>query len=351
MILDNLAEIKKLDQHSMLSSIEKLPDQVEQILAEVGGMKVPAGYKSVNQVLFLGMGGSALGAHCIKAIFGGKIKCPVEIINGYDVSGSVDKKTLVIGVSYSGNTEETLSALKIAKGKGAKIVVVTSGGELEQFALKNKIPSLVFQTENNPCGSPRMGLGYTIYGPLLILQKIGLLKTPGLKNIIDVLKDHNRKLGVEEREVLNPAKIIAQKFVNQAVWFFGAEHLSGNAHVAANQMNENAKRFGGFFLIPELNHHLMEGLMYPKSMGNFFIFLESDLYDERIKKRISITKEILQKNNAPFASYHCSEKDFLSQSAEALVFGSYLSYYSAILNGIDPTAIPYVDYFKAALKN
>jgi glucose/mannose-6-phosphate isomerase len=128
--------------------------------------------------------------------------------------------------------------------------------------------------------------------------------------------------------------------------------LAGNAHAAANQMDENAKRFAGYYLIPELNHHLMEGMLYPKSNKKdiIFVLFESGLYHKRVQKRFAVTKKVLDKNKIKYLSYQCGSTDKLLQAGEVLVLSSYVSFYSAILEGIDPTAIPYVDFFKEELK-
>ena len=133
--------------------------------------------------------------------------------------------------------------------------------------------------------------------------------------------------------------------------YVAAEHLAGNVHTMSNQMNENAKRFSTYFLIPELNHHLLEGMLYPMSNRQDLIFLliESGLYDKRIQKRFAITADVLDKNKIKNINYTCAEKTKLGQSLEILVLGSYVSFYSAMLQRIDPTAIPFVDYFKKQL--
>ena len=149
----------------------------------------------------------------------------------------------------------------------------------------------------------------------------------------------------------NPAKQAALKTTNASVWYIGSEHLAGNAHIGANQMNENGKRFGGYFVVPELNHHLLEGTQQPRTNPEnlLFILIESGLYDARVQKRYEITKTIFQKSHINHTSYRCQEKKGLAQVAEALLFSSYTSYYAALLEGIDPTAIPFVDFFKEAL--
>lgn len=351
-ILDSVENIKKLDSQNMLGSLEKLADQIEQIAGEAKSLKLRSAYKKAKKIVFLGMGGSTLGAHCISSVFKNDLKLPLEIVNGYDAPGTVAKDTLVVAVSYSGNTEETLSAFKVAKRRGAMTVAITSGGELARYALANKIPALIFKTDNNPCGSPRMGLGYTTFGPLLILEKLGFIKISSATILAAAaaVRKYQNLFGVQNNNPDNFAKSLASKLSADSVWFVGAEHLSGSAHVAANQFNENAKRFGGYFLIPELNHHLLEGLSFPKSGLGAFVFIESDLYGARVQKRFAVTKEILQKRNLNFFSYQCAEKTGLLQALEVLVFSGYLSFYLAVLEGIDPTAIPMVDFLKDALK-
>ncbi|EKD43915.1 MAG: hypothetical protein ACD_72C00073G0001 [uncultured bacterium] len=352
-ILNNIDEIKKLDSKSMLGSLELLSAQVEEVLDCAKKLKIPANYKNAKNIVVLGMGGSTLGAHILKSVFFDKLKAPLEIVNGYHVPEYVDKNSFVLVSSYSGTTEEALFAMKEAMKRKAKMAVISSGGDLAKISAAMKIPGLIFTTNNNPCGSPRMGLGYSIVGQMILFAKAGLIKLSpkDIKNIIFVLKKYNTEFGVSNVGK-NLAKEMARNLFGRSVWYAGAEHLSGNAHAAANQTNENAKRFAGYFLIPELNHHLLEGMIYPESNKNGLgvVLLESALYDVRIQKRFDVTKKVLDKNEIKYWSYIAQEKDKTSQACELLVFGSYVSYYGALLQGIDPTAIPFVDFFKEQLK-
>ena len=353
-MLDDKAKILQLDSKNMLGSIQLLGKQVEEVLALAKKVKIPASYKKASNIVILGMGGSALGAHLIKSVFLESLKIPVEIVNGYIAPEFVNKNSLVIASSYSGSTEEVLNAVGDAKKKQAKIMVITSGGKLADWAKQNQIPSLVFTTNNNPCGSPRMGLGYSIFGQIALLVNADLLKlsVAEIKNVLQTISKFNSLFGVDNPEEKNPAKQLATGLLGKSVWFAASEHLVGNAHIAANQMNENAKRFAGYFVVPEMNHHLMEGLLFPENNNQSikFLLLESELYDERAQKRYEITKQILAKNNIGNVSYKCQEKNKFLQACEALVLFSYISFYSAMLQGIDPTAIPVVDFFKEQLK-
>jgi len=353
-ILDDRKKAEKLDSKNMLGSLELLGAQIEQIWKSSDRFSLSADFKNVENIVVLGMGGSALGPHMVKSAYFDRLKFPMEIVNGYHLPSYVSERTLVIVSSYSGTTEEALISGEEAKKIGAKIVVITSGGKLWEWAKKEGISSLVFSVENNPCGSPRMGLGYSIAGQLIILKKAGLLQITDeeIRELVGVIAKYNQQFGLDNSAPNNSAKQIAVEIGDRSVWYAGAEHLAGNMHVAANQMNENAKRFAGYFLIPELNHHLMEGMIKPNANPKnlLFILIESGLYDERVQKRFEITKSVLDKNKIKHVTYSCQEGNKLSQLGEMLVLSSYISYYSALLNDIDPTAIPFVDFFKEQLK-
>ena len=348
-MLDDIVKIKKLDSQNMLGSLQLLSKQVEQIWETAQDLKIPVNYKNIQNVVVLGMGGSAIGADLIRNLFADELKVPVDIVNGYDIPKYVHSKTLVIGSSYSGGTEEVVESVKKAKAKKAKIVVISAGGKLKAFAKRNNLPALIFTTKNNPCGSPRMGLGYSIVGQLILFSKVGLLKLSQkkVKEIIKTLAYYDGLFGVLTPEKENLAKQLAKKTIGKSIIYTASEHLLGNAHIASNQMNENAKRMATYFAIPELNHHLMEGMVNPISNKSLlFIMLESNNYHKRVIKRYGITKKVLDKNKISHVSYQTQEKDKVLEAYELLVLGSYISYYGALLKNIDPTGIPFVDFFK-----
>ena len=354
MNLDHLPEIKKLDSGNMLGSIEQLSEQIKQV-AKIGAtFKLPATYKKCNKILVLGMGGSALGAQFVKSVYAKNFKLPIEIINDYHLPAWVDKNTLVICSSYSGTTEEVLSAVLEAKKAATKIVGLTTGGALAEFLKKNKLPCLVFDPKYNFCGSPRMGLGYAIAGLLVLLSKIGLIKSieKDLAALARTITNYNNTFQATHAESANGAKMLARQIMGKSVMVVGAEHLSGSTHIFANQINENAKCFAGYFLLPELNHHLLEGTLNPKSIQKdlIFLFLESDLYDQRVRSRIAVTKKLLDKHGLDHVYYSGTGNDRLSEAAEVLTLSSYVTFYLAMLSEINPTPVPFVDFLKAELK-
>ncbi|MDO8509713.1 MAG: SIS domain-containing protein [bacterium] len=351
--LNDIQKIKTLDSKNMLGSLELLGAQISEVGVVFQGLKLPESYKNCKNIVVAGMGGSALGAHIIKTLFAKNLAVPVEIINHYELPAYVSEESLVVVSSYSGTTEEAVSAFKSATNKNASVVVICAGGELAKLAEEKKVPALVFTTKNNPCGSPRMGLGYSIFGQLYIFARLGFVNFSenDFAEAIGVVEKYNIQFGVNSLLEDNTAKKFAEKINDKSVWFSGSEHLVGNAHVSANQMNENAKRFAGYFVVPEFNHHLMEGMMKPENNPDnlVFITLESNLYHPKVQRRYEVTKTVLEKNNISYLSYQCQENETWSQMIEVLVFGSYLSFYTAISHDIDPTAIPFVDFFKQAL--
>lgn len=335
-------QIKKLDKSNLLGSIELLGKQCAEAWKEVKEIKIPANYRRVENIVVSGMGGSALGGHLIQSLFADKLKKPVEIIRGYSLPAYVGPKTLVILSSYSGNTEETLAAATEAKKRKAKILGLAAGGKLANFLRANNYPAYIFKPVSNPSNQPRMGLGYSIIGQIGLLAKCGLLKINDqeIKAVILAL-DH------EPRQ----AEKISSALKNKIPIIVASEFLSGNGHIMANQINENAKNFATYFELPELNHHLMEGLKNPATnkQNLKFILINSGLYLPRNQKRYKILKAVLTKNKINFIEYRPTKKTKLLQSFEVLSFGSYLSFYLAMTYNFDPSPIPWVDFFKKQL--
>ncbi len=353
-ILDDISAIKALDTQNMLASLELLPEQMRAIAHEAETLRLSARHKKARHIVVCGMGGSTLASHVIKALYSDVLPVPLEIINGYDLPRYVGKDTAVMVTSYSGTTEEAIACFKDAVKRRAEVFVLTSGGELQKLARKNGVPSLIFSTDNNPCHSPRMGLGYSLVGQLAFFSALGFIpwRLSEVKNMFMAARHAQERYGVHKNTAANPAKEAALKMAGRSIWWVAAEHLAGSAHIGANQTNENAKRFAGYFIIPELNHHLMEGITHPISNRDhaLFILLESGAYDKRIIKRFAVTKDVLEKNSISHISLIASEKKLIHQIVETLVFTSYASFYAALAQGIDPTAIPYVDFFKEQLK-
>ena len=149
----------------------------------------------------------------------------------------------------------------------------------------------------------------------------------------------------------NCAKWLAKEISGKIPVVVSHGFLNGSAHIFTNQINETGKTFCTRFPIPELNHHLMEGLQFPKENKKllYFVFLESKIYPKRIRQRFEITKKVLTKNKIKFAAHELTAKDVASAITEAMVFSNFTTFYMAMLQKVDPAKVPWVDYFKKEL--
>ncbi len=353
-ILNSREQIAVLDKSQVLLSIEQLGSQVQQIWETAKKLTIDPSYKEVTNVVVAGMGGSALGTHVIQTVFKEELKVPVTIVPDYDMPQFVDNNTLVIASSYSGSTEETLAATQDAISKGAKITGITSGGKLAELLKSHGYPVLTFDPIYNPSNQPRMGLGYSIFGQIALFAQCGLLTVDeGIyTKVLDAIAQAHLLSGMNIHSETNPAKILAFEFATRIPVVTVAQHLEGVGHVFANQLNENSKTYSEYRVIPEINHHLMEGLRFPEQTDDALLFfmVHSDLYGANNKLRVSLTEQVLEKNNIEFRTLELKTASKLEQAFEMLTFGAYVSFYLSMLHNIDPAPIPWVDWFKNELK-
>lgn len=347
-ILDSREKIKELDKSNLLGSVESLADQISDALVQVKDIVIPAEYKSIQNVVISGMGGSALGSHIIKNLFKNELKVPFEVVSHYDLPNHVGPNTLVLLSSYSGGTEETLSSAEQAKNRGAKIMVITGGGKLSELAKSNNWPMYLIKPTFNPCNQPRLAIGYAIVGQLALFAKAGIIadQSANLELVAANLKAMLPSLTPESSN--SPAKHLAFAAFDKHIVFVGAEHLIGAAHVVNNQINENAKTLTSEWHLPELNHHYMEALSFPKLAKDTTLFLifNSALYSPRLQKRVLITKDLIEQKGFEVHTILATTETKLEQVFEIIQIGEFVASYLPILYGIDPSPIPNVDFFK-----
>ncbi|MBT3230707.1 SIS domain-containing protein [Candidatus Uhrbacteria bacterium] len=350
--LDNPKTFTKYDSADIAFGVERLSQQLKAAFEGVETVNVPKAYKAVDHVLIIGMGGSSLGGHVLQTGLSDRLKASIDLMRGYSLPKWVNSKTLVILSSFSGNTEEVLYAAKQAKARGAKVMVIASGGKLASLAKRQKYPAYIFKP-GDLAKEPRLGIGFSVAGMLGLLESVGLVKISKKEKLalvsamIEVVD--SCALDVSEKE--NPAKQVAQALKGRPMFIVGAEHLTGVAHVLVNQINETAKQFAQLHELPELNHHLMEGLAFPKGMFSKFtvLILKSGHYHTRVQKRVPITAKIFEKLGAEVIEYEARGASKFEEVAEVLQFGSFASYYLAMLNKVDPIDIPHVEWFKKEL--
>jgi glucose/mannose-6-phosphate isomerase len=262
-------------------------------------------------------------------------KIPVFVVRGYKMPGFVDENTLVFAVSYSGNTEETISAFEDASKKKAKIVAVTSGGYLGQAAKKVvKIPSGL---------QPRAALGYVFFPVLGVLVNSGIIDVRGkdVEEMLDILSKKEDFGAVGER--------IAKKVKDKIPIVYASELLSPVAYRWKTQFNENSKNPAFYHTFSEMNHNEIAGYQFMRKGDFAAIFIRDKEDNDRIKKRMDITKEIIS-TRVDVEEVFARGDSLLSRMFSALYYGDFASYYLALANRVDPAPVTVIENLKKKLK-
>lgn len=328
----------------VFESTKLFTDQCEQAWKESSALIFGNGYQNIYNIVVCGMGGSRFPAKTVKELFRDRIREPYEIIDDYTLPSYVDSDTLVILSSYSGNTEEVIFCANDAIQRKARISTITSGGLLAEFLKKNNSVGYVFQPKFNPSGQPRIGVGYMLMG------HIGLLRALNLLDISD--REVNESIQFAKKlEIQGKSEKLASTLKNTHPIIVTSEFLKGFGNGFANQLNETAKMISDYRHIPELNHHLMEGLQNPQTLKQrgLFLFVFSPLYSNAIQKRYRITKDIVEKQHMKTCTIELNGSSKLAQVLEAYSLSGLVTFYLAQLYNVDPSKIPWVDYFKHEL--
>lgn len=342
--LNNPVSFRHLDPKDVYGSTGMLASQIEQIWRDTKSLNFPNIYKDFENIILCGMGGSAYSGYIINSLFKSQLSIPLISNNDYDLPSFANKKSLIILSSYSGSTEESLACANETLEKGFTITGITNGGKLAEFFQQNDLPFLQFDAKHNPSNQPRLGTGYMVIGTIALLTKLGLLSVSD-KDIKTAVSE----LDQNQQNIKRKAIEIAQALEGYFPLIMSSSFLNGNGHVLRNQFNETSKTFAAFEDIPELNHHLMEGFKYPKGLKIKVLFLDSDLYSDKHKKRIVLTQDVVSKNSIESLHYKTLGSTKLSQVINVLSFGGYVTFYLGILQNEDPSLIPWVDYFKEKL--
>ena len=350
-ILDDLDRIKQLDKSSMVKLLADFPSQCEDAIRIAESFQLPKGHEKASKILFTGLGGSAIGADLARAYLIDEIKVPVFVNRDYTLPAFVDQDTLVFVSSYSGETEETLSAYENAAKKTSKIICVSTGGKLGEIAKARNIP-LVTIPKNFP---PRTALGYSFFVPLVLLVKMGFIsdKAADMKETVKVLIElRDKELSLEVKAENNPAKKIALKLFDKFTVIYGASRNIDSVVVRwRGQLAENSKALASSHVLPEMNHNEIVGWEFPKDiLKKFAVILLRDKGEHpRVAVRMRITKEILRKTAGEVLEVDSKGDSLLARMFSLIYIGDFVSFYLAVLYGIDPTPVERITYLKKEL--
>jgi glucose/mannose-6-phosphate isomerase len=312
-------------------------------------MPLPEDYHMVNKVIVLGMGGSAIGGNLLASLAVNESHAPVFISQGYTLPAFMDENTLVIASSYSGETEETLSAFMPLINSSCKKIVITSGGQLAKLAHEHNIPAFILNYQ----APPRAALFLSFLALLGIFCQLGLLndKSADLTEACDILKEYSQQVNETVPEEHNQAKQLARRLYNKMTVIYGAEHVSEVASRWRLQINENSKAWAFNAAFPELNHNATTGYEFPReiSRNTHIVMLRSSNLHPRVLRRYDITGSILTKASIQHTILDAKGQSKLAQMLSLILIGDYVSYYLALLYGIDPYPIKAVDFLKSEM--
>jgi glucose/mannose-6-phosphate isomerase len=347
--LDDIQTFQRLDPQNMRQHLQGLPQQCRDAWNKAKKFELPKDYAEVDKVVITGMGGSAIGGDLVHSLFEAQKKPIIFVNREYDLPAFVDEKTLVIASSYSGNTEETLSAFSQALEKKSKKLAITTGGKLKPMAEKAGLP--VFTIDY--VGQPRAALGYGFMSLIAFLQMLGLVKdqTGEVETMIQALEKQLADLKETVPTGSNPAKQLAGKLVGKISVIYGAGILSQVAHRWKTQMNENGKASAFYEIFSELNHNAVVGYQFPKELASeiYMVMLRCPSLHHRLLLRYKITGDMLAQSGISYEIIDSRGKSELSQMMGLIYLGDWVSYYLAMLNETDPTPVKIIEYLKKRL--
>ena len=337
--LDNLTAVHKLDQEGMLGHIGALAGQCRGAWAATQNLELPDHHRQARAVLIAGMGGSAIGGDMAAAVVADTSPIPITVHRGYTLPAHVDDRTLVIGSSYSGNTEETLSVFEAARERGCPLAAVTTGGKLTSLANEWGAPVTSFDYQSQP----RAAFGYMFVSLLGILQAAGIGRSLAgdLEEAVALLDEQRGVLGPDVPRAGNRAKNLAVELSGKVPVVVGAEWLAPAARRWKTQFNENSKGWAYFEVLPEMDHNATSGIHFPAGAAEQIqiLFLHSGGMHPRNEMRFDLTQEILEGQGVDCHRVPIPGEGVLAQMLAAVQLGDYVSTYLALLNGTDPTAI------------
>jgi glucose/mannose-6-phosphate isomerase len=313
---------------------------------------LPWNVKKLQNLIYAGMGGSAIAGDLIRSILTDELPIPFTVKRGYELPPFAGKGTLFIASSYSGNTEETLSVAAQAVEKKCSILCMTSGGKLAEMANEKKYP-LVTLPKDYP---PRAALGFSLGTLLNIFPRLGAGVISD-KTFIDATHRLER-LGTRwsnPHDADNQPYAVARSLMGKAPLIYAdTNRLEPVGFRWKTHLNENSKTHAFFMPMPEMNHNEIIGWEILEGTKTFFphlaaVLLRTPEEHPRVALRMEITKELIDKNGGTFIEIKAEGNDFLDRLLYLVWFGDWVSLYLALSYGADPTEINNINYLKNKL--
>lgn len=345
MNLDNTDEIEELDPQGMVEDLDTFPEQCREAVSIGEEIQVPFELTEFDRVMVTGMGGSAIVGDLLARL----LDLPVKTNRGYNLPKAAGTEDLLIAVSYSGNTEETLSALKDGRRRGMNALGLTTGGKMESYCARESIPLVKIPTGHQP----RASTGYMLFPLLKLFEKAGFAGTIDLEKVVDRIEELADSWNSSVPTESNEPKRLAEEFEGKVPIIYGTK---GNTRVVAyrwkTQINENAKQPAYWNVFPELNHNETVGYQLGSDLmkNGKVITLKNGLELERNELRMKIMEDIFTDEGIDYSIAQAPQGNKFVKIIGQVYFGDYFSVYLALLNEVDPSPVELIEDFKARLK-
>ena len=347
--LDDQNIYAALDPSRLGERIAALPGQCGEAWQQISQAELPGFPQPQNQVVICGMGGSAIAGDLAADLAQAQGGLPITVVRDFRLPFKPDNRTLVIACSYSGETLETLSLFQEAVKARSAVVAITSGGTLAGLATESGAPVLHVATK----GEPRNAVGYNLMLLLGLLNRLGLVETreSDVQSAIEAARQHVARNEPDRPAESNTAKQIALELHGKVPLIYGGGIFRGMARRWKTQFNENAKVWAFFEAIPELLHNSVEA--YPdwaeSGIPLTALVLQPNTAPEESSGHYEVLAELLRRHTVPHRVLMGGDGSQLVQLLNMLVLGDYVSYYLAMLKGVDPSETPSLQEAKRLL--
>ena len=320
----------------MIEIIKKYPEMCADAVKIAEKTDIPD-YK-FDKIIICGVGGSAICGDLLRDLLKNRVSIPIDVCRDYHLPAYVDGDTLIFCVSYSGNTEETLSQFVDCVKRKSKIIGITSGGKLEEWCKKFSLPYVLI-----PSGyQPRSALPYLLFSMIVCLQKLG---------VVNLQKEIDETIELLKRMKTDPVKKLASSLKDSTIVVYSSDEFSGVAKRLKTQINENSKMPAKYDVFPELNHNEIVGYQNERLNKNSFVLILRDKDEpEEIKARIEITKDLIKDKVKGMEEIWTEGKSKLTKMMSLVFLGDVLSYELAVLNDVDPIEVENILVLKKKLK-
>lgn len=331
-----------VDRSNMARVIERMPGQVEFALDDPDFPEIDT--SDVDEVVVVGMGGSALPVDVLNDVLGDGLPRPVVASRHYHLPRRTGSRRLLVFSSFSGNTEEVVEPLEALPADTPDVVILTAGGRLAEIGAERGIPTITIPASREPEGfQPRCATGYIVTYLVRVLADAGYANEPSER--FGGLTSFLRGLDLRaEGEGL--AREIAGRV---PVFYTDDPHARSVARIAKIKINENAKRPAFYNALPEANHNEMIGFSRADTDFTILYFADPESHP-RVHRRFQVLRRVLEGPRLSFLEWEMTGSNRLERVFAALTLADWISYYAAVLDGIDPTPVALVEEFKELLR-